>query len=38
MGAYNSIFEPEPQDKKIKLSPKRGDWITSHADLTGCIF
>ena len=36
MGAYRSVFEKNEEEKKINLSPSKGDWITGHADLTGC--
>ncbi|CAF0728665.1 unnamed protein product [Brachionus calyciflorus] len=35
MGAYRSVFEKNEEEKKINLSPSKGDWITGHADLTG---
>lgn len=37
MGVYRSIFETTAEDRKTKLSPNKGDWITGHADLTGCM-
>ena len=36
MGAYSSQFAKNQQEAKIILTPNQGDFITGHADLTGC--
>jgi len=36
MGSYASQFAKNQQESKIILTPNQGDFITGHADLTGC--
>jgi hypothetical protein len=36
MGAYQGLFEKTEDQAKINLNPSKADWITGHADLTGC--
>jgi hypothetical protein len=36
MGIYSSSFAKNKEEAKIVLLPNQGDFITGHADLTGC--
>lgn len=36
MGNYISMFEKTEEEAKIILHSNKGDFITGHADLTGC--
>ena len=36
MGNYISMFEKTDEEAKIILHSNKGDFITGHADLTGC--
>ena len=38
MGTYASSFNPTPEQSTNNLNPNQGQWITGHADQTGCKF
>ena len=38
MGTYQSLFAKNEEQSKIILVPNKGDFITGHADLTGCNY
>ena len=38
MGTHISIFKETEEQSKSKLNTSQSDWITGHADLSGCKF
>ena len=38
MGTHISLFKETEEQSKSKLDTSQSDWITSHADLSGCRF
>ena len=36
MGYYESLFEKTEAQSSRDLATNKSDWITGHADLTGC--